>query len=72
MLTCGTGLATGHSGFPKHASAAWDSGQMPKELQWSTPQFVNELGTSRSLASFHDVEIGLRKLGGCSVARRWS
>ena len=33
MLTCGTGLATGHCGVPKHASAAWDSGQTPKCLQ---------------------------------------
>jgi hypothetical protein len=33
MLTCGTGRSAGHSGVPKHASAAWDSGQMPKDLQ---------------------------------------
>jgi hypothetical protein len=33
MLTCGTGRSAGHWGVPKHASAAWDNGQMPKDLQ---------------------------------------
>ena len=28
MLTCGTGRSAGHCDVPKHASAAWDSGQM--------------------------------------------
>ena len=30
MLTCGTGRSAGHSALPKHASAAWESGQTPK------------------------------------------
>jgi hypothetical protein len=33
MLTCGTGRSAGHWGVPKHASAAWDNGQMPEDLQ---------------------------------------
>ena len=33
MLTCGTGRPAGHRGVPKHASAAWDNGQMPNDLQ---------------------------------------
>jgi hypothetical protein len=33
MLTCGTGRSVGHFAVPKHASAAWDSGQTPKCLQ---------------------------------------
>jgi hypothetical protein len=36
MLTCGTGRAVGHSSVPKYAWAAWDSGQIPKDLQPAT------------------------------------
>src|SRR3954451_8215224 len=31
-LACGTVSSAGHDGVPKHASAAWDSGQTPKCL----------------------------------------
>ena len=36
MLTCGTGCSAGHSGLPKQASAACDSGQIPKDLHPAT------------------------------------
>jgi hypothetical protein len=32
MLTCGTGRSDGHSSVPRHAWAAWASGQTPKCL----------------------------------------
>jgi hypothetical protein len=33
MLTCGIGRCLGHSGVPKHASAACESGQIPNDLR---------------------------------------